>query len=76
LKAAGEGDYSSERKGGIRHAIQSLYHMVKERDKAMEAQEKRIYELEEEITAQNRFMAELEARVQGIKTGAPATGQF
>jgi prefoldin subunit 5 len=57
-------------------AIQSLYDMVKERNRAMEAQEKRIRELEEEITAQNRFMAELEARVQGIKTGAPATGQF
>jgi predicted RNase H-like nuclease (RuvC/YqgF family) len=74
LKAACEGDYSSERKGGIRHAIQSLYNMVKDWDRAMEAQEKRIREMEAEISAQKRLMAELEARGQGIKTGAPATG--
>jgi hypothetical protein len=53
-------------------AIQSLYDMMKERDRAMEAQEKRIRELEEEIAAQKRFMAELETRFQGTKAGDPA----
>jgi hypothetical protein len=36
----------------------------------------RICELEEEIVAQKRFMAELETRDQGLKAGAPATGHF
>jgi predicted RNase H-like nuclease (RuvC/YqgF family) len=57
-------------------AIQSLYDMVKERNRAMEAQEKRIHELEEEIAAQKRFMAELEAHVRGIRTGPRATRHF
>jgi uncharacterized coiled-coil protein SlyX len=45
---------------------------MKERDRAMEEQEKRIRELEEEIAAQKRFMAELETRFQGTKAGDPA----
>lgn len=48
-------------------AIQSLYDAVKERDKAIEAHEKRIRELEGEIAVQKRLMAEFEKRLQGTK---------
>jgi hypothetical protein len=49
-------------------AIQSLYDAVKERDRAIEAHEKRIRELEEEMAAQKRLMAEFETRLQGIRS--------
>jgi trimeric autotransporter adhesin len=51
-------------------AIQSLYEMVKERDKTIEAHENRIREMEASLAAQKRVMAGLEARLQGTKGGA------
>jgi len=51
-------------------AIQSLYEMVKERDKTIEAHENRIRDMEVNLAAQNRLMAELEARLQSTKAGA------
>ena len=51
-------------------AIQSLYDAVKERDRAIEAHEKRIRELEQEVAAQKRLMTEFETRLQGTKAGA------
>jgi hypothetical protein len=50
-------------------AIQSLYEMVKERDKTIESHENRIREMEANLAAQTRLMAELEARLQSAKSG-------
>lgn len=49
-------------------AIQSLYEMVRERDKTIEAHENRIREMEANLAAQTRLMAELEARLQSAKS--------
>ena len=51
-------------------AIQSLYEMVKERDKTIQAHENRIREMEANLMAQKRLMAELEVRLQSTKAGA------
>jgi hypothetical protein len=51
-------------------AIQGLYEMLKERDEAIEAHENRIREMEANLTAQNRLIAELEARLRGTKAEA------
>lgn len=53
-------------------AIQSLYDAVKERDRSIEAHEKRISEMEQDLAAQKRLMAELEARLQNAKAWARA----
>ncbi len=50
-------------------AIRSLYEMVKERDKTIEAHENRIHEMETQLALQNKLMAELEARLEGAKAG-------
>jgi hypothetical protein len=49
-------------------AIQSLYEMVRERDKTIEAHENRIREMEANLATQTRLMAELEARLQSAKS--------
>ncbi|MEW5723479.1 MAG: hypothetical protein AB1896_10255, partial [Thermodesulfobacteriota bacterium] len=53
-------------------AIQSLYNMVKDRGKTIADQEARIRQMEEEMAAQKRRMAELEARLPGKGAGAGA----
>ena len=53
-------------------AIQSLYDAVKERDRSIEAHEKRIREMEQDLAAQKRLMAELEARLRNAKAWARA----
>ena len=53
-------------------AIQGLYDAVRERNRTIEAHEKRIREMEQDLAAQKRLIAELEARFQDAKAWARA----
>lgn len=61
---------SMDADGIVMAAIQSLYDAVKERERTIELHEKRIHEMELDLAAQKRLMAELQAALEDANARA------